>query len=404
MRRTPPETRRPIRWPPQALSGALLALALALTGAAWADAGQGHADDAKLKKNAAELEKLRDRIDTVNKSIEADRSQKDALRGAVEAAERKLADAQGQVRKLGAQIDLQSAKVKQAQEDQAAAEHRLAEQKDALALQMRAAYMLGTGGRTELLLSQDEPDRVGRLLMDYDYLARARKTYIDRINADIEQAAALAARYQSELDVLRGLQSQRKSALADIESDRAQRRQAMNQVQHRLAGESEELKRLQGNEKQLQNLLESLKRALASAPPPTSSSKPFSGKHGSMQWPLRGDILANYGDAKAGGRLQWKGIWIEAPEGAAVHACASGRVAYVGWLSSFGLIVVLEHERGLFTLYGHNSSVGKAVGDSVNAGDVIAAAGNTGGYEQPGLYFEVRKGTDPMDPREWLTR
>ncbi|MDB5987575.1 MAG: hypothetical protein JWR16_2628, partial [Nevskia sp.] len=266
------------------------------------------------------------------------------------------------------------------------------------------AYMLGTGGRTELLLSQDEPDRVGRLLMDYDYLARARKTYIDRIDADIAQAAALAARYQGELDTLRGLQAKRKDALADIESDRAQRRQAMNQVQNRLAGESEELKRLQGNEKQLQNLLESLKRALASAPPPSSSSKPFSGKHGSMQWPLRGDILANYGDGKAGGRLQWKGIWIEAPEGAPVHACASGRVAYVGWLSSFGLIVVLEHERGLFTLYGHNSAVGKAVGDAVSAGDVIAAAGNTGGYEQPGLYFEVRKGPEPMDPREWLTR
>ena len=227
---------------------------------------------------------------------------------------------------------------------------------------------------------------------------------IDRINTEIEQAAALAVRYQSELDVLRGLQAQRKQALSDIESDRAQRRQAMNQLQNRLAGESEELKRLQGNEKQLQNLLESLKRALANAPPPSSSSKPFTGKHGSMQWPLRGEILANYGDSKAGGRLQWKGIWIAAAEGAPVQACASGRVAYVGWLSSFGLIVVIEHERGLFTLYGHNASVGKAVGDSVNAGDVIAAAGNTGGYEQTGLYFEVRKGTEPMDPRGWLTR
>ncbi|MDB5987371.1 MAG: hypothetical protein JWR16_2424, partial [Nevskia sp.] len=124
-----PKTRPPIRWLPQALSGALsaaVALGLMLAAGAWAG------DDAKLKKNAAELEKLRDRIEAVNKSIETDRSQKDALRSAVEAAERKLGEAQGQVRKLGAQIELQSAKVRQAQEDQAAAEHRLAEQKDAL--------------------------------------------------------------------------------------------------------------------------------------------------------------------------------------------------------------------------------------------------------------------------------
>ncbi len=401
MCRPPPESPTAIRRHAGAVSTVCALAGAALLFAATALAG----DESQLKKNTAELDKLRDKIESVNKSIEADRSQKDSLRSAVEAAERKLADAQGQVHKLGAQIDLQTAKVRQAQEDQAAAEHRLAEQKDALAQQIRAAYILGTGGRTELLLSQDEPDRVGRLLLDYDYLNRARKASIDHISDEIQQAATLEAKYQSELDTLRGLQTQRKQALADIETDRSQRRQAMNQVQTRLAGESEELKRLQGNEKQLQNLLESLKRALASAPPPTSSSsKPFTGKHGSMQWPLRGDILANYGDPKAGGRLQWKGIWISAPEGSAVHACASGRVAYVGWLSSFGLIVVIEHERGLFTLYGHNSTVGKEVGDSVSAGDVIAAAGNTGGYEQPGLYFEVRKGTDPIDPREWLTR
>jgi septal ring factor EnvC (AmiA/AmiB activator) len=66
--------------------------------------------------------------------------------------------------------------------------------------------------------------------------------------------------------------------------------------------------------------------------------------------------------------------------------------------------VVLQHEKGFFTLYGHNSAVSRTAGEWVAAGDVIAKAGNTGGYEQPGLYFEVRKGADPMDPRDWLER
>ena len=87
-----------------------------------------------------------------------------------------------------------------------------------------------------------------------------------------------------------------------------------------------------------------------------------------------------------------------------MHASARGRVAYVGWLSSYGLIVVLQHDKGYFTLYGHNSAVSRTAGEWVSAGDVIAQAGNTGGYERTGLYFEVRKGTEPMDPKDWLGR
>jgi septal ring factor EnvC (AmiA/AmiB activator) len=360
-------------------------------------------EDERLAK-AEELKKLHAQIEAMNKAIEADRAKHDSLANTVEDAERNIAEAQRQVREVSFKIKRQAIKVQLAREQQETTQHRLDDQKEALAQQVRAAYLLGSGGSAELLLSQDEPDRIGRLLMDYAYLTRARKRYIDGINAEMAQAAELTAKLQNELEELNDLQTQRRQALVDIENGSKQRLLAMEQLQGRLESEGEELKRLQGNEQELQNLLESLKRALAETPPPVSTSKPWSGKTGSMQWPLRGEILANYGDSKAGGRLQWKGIWIEAQEGAPVHASASGRVAYVGWLSSFGLIVVLEHGHGLFTLYGHNAAVGKAVGDSVDAGDVIASAGNTGGYEQPGLYFEVRKGTDPMDPREWLTR
>ena len=85
-------------------------------------------------------------------------------------------------------------------------------------------------------------------------------------------------------------------------------------------------------------------------------------------------------------------------------AAAHGRVAYVGWLSSYGLIVVLQHDKGYYTLYGHNSSVSRSAGEWVNAGEVIALAGNTGGYDQPGLYFELRSGAEAIDPKGWLAR
>jgi len=363
------------------------------------------AADQRYQQSAEELAKVRGRIDAVSKSIEHDKGEQDQLRAKVEDAERKVDQAGSEAHRIAAQIELQTAEVNQAQAQQAAAGRRLAEQKEALARQLRASYMMGRGGKAELLLSQQDPDRIDRMLVYYDSLNRARAASIQAINTEIAKVAELQRQYQSRLEALHALQDSRQKALSVLEADRQERAEAMSKVSQRIAGEAEELKGLQASEKQLGDLLEQLRQALADVPvEPEGNEKSFPEMRGKMAWPLRGDLLARYGDSKAGGRLQWKGWWIKADEGEPVHASSRGRVAYVGWLSSYGLIVVLQHEKGFFTLYGHNSAVTKTAGEWVAAGDVIAKAGNTGGYEQPGLYFEVRRGTEPMDPKDWLGR
>jgi len=375
-----------------------------LTVALLAAAAAAVADD-RYQQSAEDLAKVRGRIDAVSKTIEHDKGEQDQLRAAVEAAERKVDEAGSEARRIAAQIDLQSAKVRQAQAEQAAAEQRLTEQKEALARQLRASYMMGRGGKAELLLSQQDPDRVDRMLVYYDSLNRARAASIVAIDADLKKVAELKTQYQAQLDSLQALQDSHKKALSALEADRQERAAAMSKVADRIAGEAQELKGLQASEKQLGELIEKLRQALADVPvEPEGGNKSFPQMRGKMAWPLRGDLLARYGEAKAGGRLQWKGLWIAAAEGTPVRASSRGRVAYVGWLSSYGLIVVLQHEKGYFTLYGHNSAVTRTAGEWVDAGDVIAKAGNTGGYEQPGVYFEVRRGADPMDPKDWLER
>ncbi len=375
-------------------------LTVALLAAAAAAVG-----DDRYQQSAEDLAKVRGRIDAVSKTIEHDKGEQDQLRAAVEAAEHKVDEAGSEARRIAAQIDLQSAKVRQAQAEQVAAEQRLTEQKEALARQLRASYMMGHGGKAELLLSQQDPDRIDRMLVYYDSLNRARAASIAAIDADLKKVAELKIQYQAQLDSLQALQDSHKKALSALEADRQGRAAAMSKVAERIAGEAEELKGLQASEKQLGELIEKLRQALADVPvEPSGGNKSFPQMRGKMAWPLRGDLLARYGEPKAGGRLQWKGLWIAAAEGAPVRASSRGRVAYVGWLSSYGLIVVLQHEKGYFTLYGHNSAVTRTAGEWVDAGDVIAKAGNTGGYEQPGVYFEVRRGADPMDPKDWLER
>lgn len=386
----------------------LCRLAVFVLAAVSIPTGAGAADNAstRLKQSAEELARVRARIEAANRSIERARSAQSEQRQAVEAAEQKIAETQVQLRKVTALVETQQARVAAAEASRAAAERRLDGERDLLRRQLRSAYVIGQTGRTQLLLSQQEPDRSERLLTYFDYLNRASARHIEAIDAEVVKVRAEQQKVEAELKTLRDVEAARKRKLAELESDRITRAMAIAKLDEKISGESRELKQLQDSEQSLQALLKQLRDALAEAPPvrPSGPQKAFPEMRGKLAWPLRGEILARYGDAKSDSRLQWKGLWIAANEGAPVRASAAGRVAYTGWLSSYGLIVVIEHEKGFFTLYGHNASVSAVAGENVAAGDVIAAVGNTGGYERHGLYFEVRKGTEPLNPNDWLGR
>jgi septal ring factor EnvC (AmiA/AmiB activator) len=95
-------------------------------------------------------------------------------------------------------------------------------------------------------------------------------------------------------------------------------------------------------------------------------------------------------------------MFIRAAEGAEVHTVASGRVVHAAWLRGFGNLIIVDHGGQYWSLYANNQSLLRRVGDVVKAGEVIAAAGNTGGNEESGLYFELRHKGKEFDPASWV--
>lgn len=130
--------------------------------------------------------------------------------------------------------------------------------------------------------------------------------------------------------------------------------------------------------------------------------KPFASLKGQLRLPVRGELLARYGSPRAEGP-SWKGMFIRAHEGAEVRAVAGGRVVYADWLRGFGNLIIVDHGAQYMTIYGFNQSVLKNAGDVVKTGDVIASAGNSGGNEESGLYFEMRYQGRAFDPQTWVT-
>lgn len=378
--------------PPHRLLAGLLLIAAAAVPTAFA----ASADD---------LTKLRGRIADVQKQLERDQSDRDQLAREMQDVERRVGELGRDLRELREQVKAQKGKVEALQKEQAEGERELVRRTLALSRQMRAAYLIGRNGQTQMLLNLDDAQKVGRVLVYYDYLQRAQTSAIQAISTRAAELERIAERLAGESERLETARKEQEAALRAMRQERGKRADVLQQLRQRIADESGELKRLQADERSLRGLIESVRETLAELPPePRFSDKPFATQRGKLPWPARGKLLAAYGQPKAGGRLNWNGHWIAAAEGAAVHAVARGRVAYVGWMHRYGLIVLVEHEGGYYSLYGHAQAASVAIGDTVRAGQVLATAGTTGGHEQPGVYFELRKGTEPINPKQWLSK
>lgn len=386
--------------PPARARKAVAFLAAAAVGLSLGLAA-GEDEDSQARQEA--LERLRARIAAVQQDLERDRSLQDDARRKLENAERRLVNLNGELRRLRKRIHSQAAQLRKTTAERAAAESAVVRQRAALGRQIRAGYIIGQHGKTKLLLSLDGTARLSRVMTYYDYLNRARAGRMRDIQANAETLAAAEARIKTETAELEATRSQQLGTLAALESLQAERQQMVREINERIAGGETELARLRREERDMQRLLQELQTALADIPPDVGA-KPFIKLKGKLPWPISGRVLASYGQPKAGGVLKWNGVWIAGREGEPIRAVASGRVAYVGWMHRYGLITVLEHEGGYYSLYGHAQTVAVGVGDWVQAGDAIAAVGNTGGHVRPGLYFELRKGTDPINPAFWLKK
>ena len=137
--------------------------------------------------------------------------------------------------------------------------------------------------------------------------------------------------------------------------------------------------------------------------PPISAPPAGSTSGAQFTWPVTGPILARFGAAGKG--LHNDGINIAAPAGTQVRAAGGGVVAYAGnELKGFGNLLLIKHADGWTTAYAHNDKLLVAKGDTVVQGQVIAVVGRTGNVDRPQLHFEVRKGTQALDPQTYLTK
>jgi septal ring factor EnvC (AmiA/AmiB activator) len=283
-----------------------------------------------------------------------------------------------------------------------AQEAALAQDRAALAGQLRAASMIGRQEPIKLLLNQRDPGQTGRVLVYYQYFGRARASQIAAIDAHLAEIDELDAQLAAEEQRLLALEAQQRGEVSRLQSARERRGRALVSLEAESKNRAKELERLKDQQGGLEKLVRELRRALERIDKfPTDSKDAFAKLRGKLAWPVAGKLVASFGQTRAGG-MKWDGVLLAGAQGTPVRAVYHGRVVYADYLAGLGLLAIVDHGDGYLSLYGHNERLFKEVGERVTAGDTIATVGDSGGRSTPALYFEIRKAGKPVDPRPWF--
>ncbi len=375
-------------------------LIMLLLAALAAEAQNTEGELAKVREQ--ELEEVRERISELKRSMDRSAAARDRLTGRLQSAEVEISEKRIRLKELERERDYSiSQKVKlDGQIEQREAE--LERESRELESQVRAAYMSGSQERIKLLLNQRDPATLGRLITYYRYLNDYRAGNIEAVSGHIRELAELRSKVAAEETRLVNLAKQRYDELTKLNTAQEKRRQLLVSFRDRMADEGREIEQLAAQEKDLSRLIAELSSILSDYP--ISSESPFSEYKGRLTWPVAGSLVHDFGQPRVTDQLRWNGVVLAAPRGREVRSVYHGRIVFSDWLAGLGLLVIVEHGEGYMTLYGYNETTLKNTGDWVAPGDVIATVGDSGGQARTALYFEIRRGTKPLNPRKWVTR
>ncbi len=365
-------------------SAPVLLLALLLAGPALAD-------------DQGQLRTLKRKIGQLEQQLGSIRGQRSDAEKALARLEPELGRLHRALADLDRQIKAGGRELSALEQQQRSLQQQRTRQAQQLGELLRGSYRNGQESWLKLLLNQQEPDQLSRQLIYYDYLARARGDALAQYSRTLADLAAVQQRLharQLELSQQRSAFAQQQQALA---LQQQQRRQVLKDLDARLRKEGRSLSSLRAQRQELEQVLETVANIDLGV-----TGQPFAKSRGQLPWPVKGKLLARYGDAHSGVPL--KGMLIAAPAGTPIRSIHHGQVVFANWLRGYGLVLIVDHGNEYLSLYAHNQSLARSVGDWVQPGDLLARVGDTGGSGQSALYFEMRRKGRPYNPQPWLGR
>ncbi|MXZ44842.1 MAG: peptidoglycan DD-metalloendopeptidase family protein [Gammaproteobacteria bacterium] len=280
--------------------------------------------------------------------------------------------------------------------DQEVYQQKISELNDSVSWHLHAEYRLQKNHWLKNLLDYDEPKKRTRLTRYHQFFVRSKSSLLEEFNAamgHLNQTSRELYQERSRLDHERDIANVSKERLNE---QVAQREVQIANLEAEIHNSEVRVEKLTMDQQRIRKLIIQIDALGLDVP------SEFTVTDGSLTYPVDGEIVRKFGDSRADGRLNWNGVVFSAKANSDVVAVAAGRVVMADWLQGYGMIVIIDHGDDVKTIYANCNSLLVESGDFAEAGEVIAKTGQSGGSTIPGLYFEVLKDGNQVNPIQWL--
>ncbi|MCK4416728.1 MAG: peptidoglycan DD-metalloendopeptidase family protein [Candidatus Latescibacteria bacterium] len=365
----------------------------------------------RIRTKQAELESIGEQIQKNREQVAKLKGQEKKVLSQIHWREKQIDLIQRYIRTLQAQEKLLQQDIQRTTNELKTTTVTLSQRQADFARRLRAIYKHGRLTQVEILLSSSS---FPELLRRYKYFAlieqqdkrdleeivgtkQGIETRKRRLEADLRQKLRLQRDRQKKQKAQEAEKTAKKQLLDSIRKNRRLAQQANEELQKETAAIKLAIKQYLEEVERLSIVREEIKGVIP--------AYNLTEHKGHLLWPVKGPVLNQFGRHKDKILKTWtfnRGIDIKVAPGAQVRAVAPGTVVLVDWFRGYGKFLLLYHQYGYFTLYGHLSEIFVAKGDSIKSGEVLATSGDTGSLEGPKLHLEILKKKEPLDPLQWL--
>lgn len=245
--------------------------------------------------------------------------------------------------------------------------------------------------RFSYLLSADDWNNFERRAVYYDYFSRERENKLEQLLKQLSRLSDIRIALEEQNRLLELAHTRRQELLRKIEYERQKKYRKINSLEQIINQEHVAIASLEKGATELRRLVEQLGTL-------STSSLQFNTLKGKLPWPLDRTVETRLDDEKL------PGIFLVAAANTEVKSIYDGHVVFSDWFRSYGMLLIVDHGDGYMSLYANNEALYKDVGDVVRTGERIAEVGNGGTSSNTGLYFEIRRFNQQLNPRLWCYR
>lgn len=362
----------------------------------------------KIEKERKALDQLKDQIEETRKQADEAGKKRESLLQGIQTLDERVLHYRQAHQEISRKLRKKDQEIEVINTQLAGLRVSVRERQDAILARLRVQYMEGRFGYWKTLLASDSYGDFQRRLQYLSAVSERDYALMGTFRADMtHMEQAERQREEARVGMLSYKQSTEKQ-LAEMKSVKKEKKVYLTKITHEKESYEHALQELERSASRIDSLLRELeqRRRAAAVRPPTGAIAPR-GVKGALPWPADGSIISFFGRQKHPAfntYVQRRGIEIKTVEGSAIHAVMPGSVVYADWLKGYGLVIILDHANGFFSLYAHASKILVTVGAQVGAGQAIGETGDTGMTGENTLYFELRQGAEPLDPLQWLAR